>query len=181
MPATHVVTDDELTAATEAATKAGVVNTAEAVAEVIQRMQTAEVVLDGLAAHFALAKVAHKDWFAAADKAIDTGDHAELIAAAFEGKGSVDARGKLLKALGPVECDKLAQAHSLKSVGDFSRPGKTPTDAKPLKSAQNPFADESPAGEARRISFIRSRGTKASSSLAAAVHRDIAGRPLRAA
>jgi hypothetical protein len=171
----NIVTQQQVEHVRKAAKDSGVTNVVLAVAAACEQMATGELTEDGIHAFYAIGAARNPDWYASVE------NHAELIAAAFGGMHNADARAQLVKAVGEAAANEAAKTFGLKSVGDFSRPPKAPDGAKPPKAAQNPFSDDTAAGQDRRISFIKSKGTKAASSLAASVQRDIAGRPLRSA
>lgn len=126
-------------------------------------------------------------------------ENAALALTAFEGRGNVDARGRLVKAVGEAEANKLAKAHGLKSVADFTSVGKAPAadddegeddDAKAKakakggdKPSSNPWSPKYKGTEgekqAERVRIIRVMGSKAAARMSAACHVDLAGRPLR--
>jgi hypothetical protein len=111
------------------------------------------------------------------------GEHADLIEQAFSGKGSADARQKLLKAIGPEATDAAAKRFGLSGYADFRSAGKVPDDFRPKdKSVGNPwspkYSGKVPADQ-ERVRLIKTLGTKVATQMARAAGTDIAGRPLR--
>jgi hypothetical protein len=115
----------------------------------------------------------------------------ELERQAFTGNGAAaaSARAKLVKTLGSEDLANIsARKFGLKSIGDFATKGVAPESdkggddtSKDKDKSSNPWKDDSPQGEARRIAAIRSLPTHVSAGLAKAAGRDLAGRVLRSA
>jgi hypothetical protein len=97
---------------------------------------------------------------------------------------NVTKRAAFAREVGIDEANRVARTnYGLKDIYDKrvgTLPGERKDDDAPRKpdARKNPWADDSPAGEVRRISAIKALGTKVCGQLAAACNVDIAGRPL---
>lgn len=102
---------------------------------------------------------------------------------AFVGTGNKTAVAELSRQMTMADLTKLAQSYGKRTPWD-TKPGVRPNghDAgddkgKPNKST-NPWADDSPGAQTRRVSIIKSLGTKVAADMAKAAGRTIGGQPL---
>jgi hypothetical protein len=97
---------------------------------------------------------------------------------------NMTARGKLLSQVGKAEADRLAKMYGLTGIADPSK-GRDMDDGGNINNAakaarNNPWLDDSPQGEARRVKVIRDLGAKVAASFAKAAGRTLSGQVLRA-
>jgi hypothetical protein len=112
-----------------------------------------------------------------------------LASKAFLGKGNATAMQKLAREVGLDQCHKIAQSYGRRNAFDDRTIGVAPKDdsddggsaVKKADPKKNPWADTSSAGEARRVSCLKSLPTKVCTEFARAAGVDLAGRPLRRA
>jgi len=117
-------------------------------------------------------------------------EHAALMSEAFEGRGRVDARGRLVKAIGEAEAERAAKLFGLTGLHDYKTVGRTPLDAepegdkskpddRPKRDRSNPWTwPDGPEAQAERLRIIRNTPTKFSAGLARAAGKRLDGRPL---
>jgi len=177
---------------------------AKAEIELIKGFHAGNYTMDQLDSYLVVLKSEKPDlWGATVDPAQAERDNenAALARVAFEGKGSVDARGRLVKATSEAEADKLAKQYGLTGLGDFKNVGVAPAveddegedeaakakakakskdKDKPSTNPWSPnYRGDEAAKQAERVRIIRVMGSKAAARMSAACQVDLAGRPLR--
>lgn len=188
---------DELAILDEAIAAANA-DPAKARPAIVKAFVAGDLTLDQVDSWFVVQKEARPDLWSKdpAQAELDEAT-ASLAQAAFVGRGSVDARGRLVKAVGEVAADRLARLHGIKGLTDFKTIGKAPTegDGEPDDKGKDTVADKgkgkpstnpwspnyrgSNPAEAERVRIIKSLGTRAAASMATSAGTDLAGRPLR--
>jgi hypothetical protein len=123
-----------------------------------------------------------------------TSEHAALMSEAFKGRGRgrVDARGRLVKAIGEAEAERAAKLFGLTGLHDYKTVGTIRPDAepegdnskfddRPKRDRSNPWTwPDGPEAQAERLRIIRNAPTKFSAGLARAAGKRLDGRPLAA-
>jgi hypothetical protein len=170
----------------------------------IKAFNAAEFTTDQIESWLVVKKETNPElWGAAADPAQAERDaaNAALAAEAFTGTGrKIDARGRLVKAVGQPEADRLAKLHGLRNAADFTSIGTAPTadndeagddeaaKAKAKKKDDDKATSSNPwspkyrgvsTADAERIRIIKTLGTKVAAAMCKKHNVDLAGRPLR--
>jgi hypothetical protein len=140
---------DESTAITEALVAVGATSPG-AKAAAFEAFANSEFGLDNAESYFVVQGAKQPDvYFPKIEAPLPVDDAraaelAEMERASFEGKGNVDARGRLVKTIGQDATEARAKAWGLRGVHDFRTPGIAPAideaGAKPkAKPTDNPF------------------------------------------